>query len=493
MVSKVDWLASMREAAWLFDSGQTLQGWNQQAATVDLVPTNLLFPGLPLHDLLDVIARSAPVATGISDMWVHDRVAQSSAEGSWADEVALSDGRVVGVSFFPVADDASLLLVHGAALARVDATGNRQTGHAFVSSANVQDMARATPRARKRSDSSFETIGRLASGLGHEINNLLAVITGNLEIAQLHPDPNRVAAALDNALTSAWRGASLTRTILGVGRSNASGLEPADLGECVGELVHFLERVLPESIVLDLALSEADIYVQLDRGWLASALLTMVLGARDRMPDGGVLHIGVLRGQGEAGIRVSGTAERPDQESALPRAPGAPGAYEVHRFARECGGRVTVDAGRNGELTTTVWLPISSVVEFSTAPGDPSERVRGLRVLLVEDDAAVRGMLISTLEEFGMDVRDVRDAPAALACFHDSEVDLVITDLGLPGIDGLELSQRLRGQVDDLPLVYYTGHIDPAPDALIQGVPLLKKPFRGDELRDGVLQALGAA
>ncbi|TNJ39743.1 ATP-binding protein, partial [Phaeobacter sp. B1627] len=374
----------------------------------------------------------------------------------------------------------------------------------------------------------LESIGQLTGGVAHDFNNLLAVIMGNLELlAEDLDDPEqqrRVAAGLE----ATRRGAKLTRSMLAFARRARLDPEPLDLNTVVRHAQTWMHRALPATVDLETSLLAGLWQVRLDAASLESAVLNLLLNARDAMNGHGKLTIET------ANVRIDEAyVDRRDQElrpgryvmlaisdtgcgippAALHRifepfyttkGPGEGsgiGLSMVEGFVKQSGGTVQVYTEQNQGTTFKLYFPATNAKESHSAeatPGRVSMEANGLRILLAEDETAVREVLVSTLTSAGFDVTAAASGDEALSIYSARpQFDALITDIVMPGtLQGTDLAQALRKLDPDLPMIFMSGY---ASEATVHGNGLrpedirLMKPVPRNELLTALAQALRRA
>jgi CheY-like chemotaxis protein len=373
-------------------------------------------------------------------------------------------------------------------------------------------------------------VGQLTSGVAHDFNNLLTVILGNLEFALETAQEEGMSAEdrapLERAVEASNRGAALTRRLLAFSRKRAidpTTVRLADVLEGVSEL---LGRTLPASISMDVTVA-ADLWnVRADGGLVQDALLNLCLNARDAMPDGGHLMVEAENVQlGESFVsdsRLSAgdhvvvrvhdtgdgmspevvdrifepffTTKKADKGSGL-------GLSMVWGFLEQSAGSVKV-ASTEGEGTTIqIFLPRHADAEPVESPPpaeDALSTARGERILVVEDEEAIRRMLVSLLSQLGYVVESAGSAVAAVALMEGRgyTMDLLLTDVDLPGgMSGVELATTVRRTQPDVPVIFTSGFVDRHADMIgsMSLVEVLPKPFHRADVVRSVSHLLKAA
>lgn len=375
---------------------------------------------------------------------------------------------------------------------------------------------------RLRQAQRLDAIGRLSIGVAHDFNNHLTVILGfSAQVMADLDESDPRWRALEQVQRAGERAAGLARQLLAF--SSRQALEPRVLylNTLVQDLERMLWRLLGEDIDLTTKLEPALGRVMADPGRIEQVILNLVVNARDAMPRGGCVELETanveVEGAGRPGPHVcisvtdTGTGMSPETLARLfepfftTKAPGRGtglGLSMVHGIVRECGGHVTVESEVGRGTTFRVFLP-----RVAAAPRPAVERARGAspggseRILLVEDDDAVRALARETLTRAGYAVVEADSGPAALAIGrqHEGEdwLDLLLTDVVLPRPSGRDLAEALRGARAEaqppLKVLFMSGYADDAVAA--RGVTdrtthYLEKPFTPDALLRQVRAAL---
>lgn len=377
-----------------------------------------------------------------------------------------------------------------------------------------------------RHSQQLEAIGSLIGGVAHEFNNLLQVIAGNVQMAQTRLAATAAGAeSLARAMAGVQRGADLARKLLAYGRRQPLQPEVVSLCAVLRDLANLLANTLGEGIEVRTLIRD-DLWPTLvDVATLENALLNLALNARDAMSGHGRLTIeagnAVLDDRDASNqddlqpgdyvlISVSDTGRGMDASvqarafepffSTKPRGQGSGmGLSVVFGFAKQSGGHVKLDSEPGHGTTVRVYLPRS--LEGPQARSRPSAPPASLnvghlaRVLVVEDDDAVRETVVSMLRELGHEVRAARDGADALAQMERGvAAELLFTDVVMPGpIHGTELAQRARALRPGLRVLFTSGYTDNAlqPDGWLDPeVQLLSKPYTLDALQRKLEQVL---
>jgi len=357
--------------------------------------------------------------------------------------------------------------------------------------------ARDDARARR-----LEALGRLAGGVAHDFNNLLTVILGRMELLRDHPD-REVAADAAVAGTAAERASELTAQLLAFGRRDEARPQVIDMAIVVEELRDLLIELLGSRIRLELALAPG-IRVQMDRGRLEQAVTNLCVNARDAIEGNGLVEVRVSEEEavhgGRAGrwavlrVRDDGSGIAPEVAEQIfepyftTKPPGQGlglGLATVHGVVEEAGGTLRLDS-RVGEGTTfRILLPLVDDPPLQThrVPGVETS-IAGVRVLLVDDDEAVRRTVALQLGLRGAEVRATGAPLEAIEMAADGHFDLLITDVLMPAMSGRELADKV-----DLPVLYISGHTGDALGFDAASV-VLRKPFTSEVLASQVLEIL---
>ncbi len=377
-----------------------------------------------------------------------------------------------------------------------------------------------------------ESIGHMTGGVAHDFNNLLAVVRGSLELLRDDLEEEGVEdddrlSLIATAIQAADRGAELTKSMLSFARRARLNPEVVDLNEVVKETEAWAGRTLPATIDLQVSLAPVLPKIWVDRGSTASAILNLIVNARDAMPRGGALKITTeqqqldaqtLKRQGEAidpgpyvVLTISDSGEgiseairerifEPFFSTKHPGKGSGLGLSMVQGFVKQSGGtiRVTSEPGQG-----TVFKLYFKPHEGQRALSGRESGLRGdtppaaLRILLAEDDEGVRAVLTATLGRLGHSVRAAETGDAALELFRkDPAFDLLITDIVMPGaLQGTDLAREIR-QIDTaLPVIFLSGY---ARDADAVGGDMdpteirLMKPVRRKVLAEAIERAMAA-
>jgi two-component system cell cycle sensor histidine kinase/response regulator CckA len=376
---------------------------------------------------------------------------------------------------------------------------------------------RAALEARLARAERLETVGQLAGGIAHDFNNLLAVIANYAGFLHATVEPgSRAAEDVEQILAASRAANELTRRLLLFSRRRAGNPEVIDLTAVIADTEQLLERALGEQVELRTTVEPELWSVRADRAQLEQVLMNLAINARDAMPDGGVLTIeasNVALGRGEAAgvegdavcLAVSDTGSGMPEEvldrafepffSTKSAAEGRGlGLATVYGIVRGADGHIELHS-RPGEGTEVlVHLPASRESAPAGAVGETSAAAdaAGECVLLVEDKEAVRVLTSRILADAGYEVRSAADGIAALEEYGD-DVDVLVSDIVMPGISGQELADQLRSRRPGLPVVFVSGYTEDhvVEDARRDGATaFVEKPFNAQELLRAVRAVL---
>jgi PAS domain S-box-containing protein len=397
------------------------------------------------------------------------------------------------------------------------------TGRFLHSLTVINDItARNRAEAALRQSQKLEALGGLTGGVAHDFNNLLMIILGSLQLLtrRLPPDDARAARLLDAATQGARRGAALTARLLAFARQQELSPGPLDPHTLFAALRPMLAQMLGHAIVIEEDLP-ADLWtLRADHNQLELALLNLAANARDAMPDGGRLRLAARNAHvatSDSGfiprrslppappgayvvLSIADTGTGMD-EAALARAadpffttkgPGKGtglGLSMVHGFAVQSGGALMLSSRPGRGTIVELWLPRTNEPVAETrspehaAKPTASAEAHRLRILLVDDDPLVVAGTTGMLEELGHDVTTVATSgDEALAVLRrDSDFDLLLTDLRMPGMSGVQLAVQVRTLYPALPILMASGY---AELDQLTGVtwPRLRKPYSLSDL-----------
>jgi len=364
----------------------------------------------------------------------------------------------------------------------------------------LEEMQKQLAESRK-----FDALGQLTGGVAHDFNNLLMIITGSLHTLKARATGDakqqRAIAAIE---TAAQRGAALTGQLLTFARRQNVNPQPINFAERMDAIREMLDTGSGSGVNITFNIGGNVWPVRVDTSELDTALLNLVINARDAMPAGGTVMIGAHNATFSTpphigdfvaiSVEDNGAGIPPDVLDKIfdpffttkPIGKGTGlGLSQVHGFAHQAGGTVKVESELGKGTTFTILLPRERIAPRRTPRTAALSGCLGT-VLLVEDNPDVASVSISLLEQLGYRVHRVENADAALRELELDGVDFVFSDLVMPGnIDGLGLAHRLREMRPDLPILLVTGYSNAAAD--VRGdFPILRKPYEIHELSEAI-------
>jgi two-component system, cell cycle sensor histidine kinase and response regulator CckA len=354
----------------------------------------------------------------------------------------------------------------------------------------------------------MEALGRLAGGIAHDFNNLLgAALLTTDRLSRKAPDDSPLAAGLGQIREAIDRGVSLTRQLLTFSRRDPEPPRPVDLNQAIARLQSFLGRVLPETFAIEVRTLASPARILIGPGQLDQLILNLVLNARDAMPDGGIIEIGTNNpGDGAVELTVadSGVGMHEVQRRRVmdpfftTKQVGSGtgvglGLAVVYGIVEQSQGSVELDSAPGAGTTARVRWPLAPAEAEAERPSvAPPVTGRGETILLVEDEATLLRLTSDILAAHNYQVLAASDSSEArrLVQRHPEGIDLLLSDVVMPGGDGRALATELRSQQPAMAVVFTSGYPDeysPSGDARF-----LPKPFSEDQLVRIVRQALDA-
>jgi len=368
-----------------------------------------------------------------------------------------------------------------------------------------------------RQSQKMEAVGRLAAGVAHDFNNLLTAVMlySGLLLNQLGPN-NRLRQHADEIRMVSERGAALVGQLLMFSRQAASEPRPIHLNEVIGGVLDLLRQMLGENVELITQLDPQVEAVNADPGQMEQVLLNLALNARDAMRGGGrlVISTGNLHREAQNGaealpagdyvsLALTDTGSGMDAETRArlfepffttkPAGEGTGlGLWTVHSLVHQAGGGIEVTSEPGQGTSMRILLPRSQAAELPAPARAPERRLD--TILLVEDEDAVRRSIQATLEQNGYQVLAARSGPEAVEISqkYEGKVELLITDLVLPGPSGQEVASTLRQQRPGMRVLYISGYADTERAGPIEARYFCRKPFSDATLQKKVQELLGA-
>ncbi|HXR11793.1 MAG TPA: PAS domain S-box protein, partial [Gaiellaceae bacterium] len=419
-----------------------------------------------------------------------------------------------------VRKDGRPVLTHLTAFALPDPAGTR---YAIGILEDVTE--RRVLEEQLRQSQRMEAVGQLAGGVAHDFNNLLTAIASYCDLASdaLAADADaRLSSSLDGIRGASDRAADLTRQLLAFSRQQVLEMTSLDLNAVVAEHAPMLRRLLGEDVSVRLSLDADVAVVTMDAGQLGQVLMNLAVNARDAMEAGGTLTIetenveldhaptmsGAVSGR-HVLLAVSDTGCGMDADTMsrifepffttkeAGRGTGL-GLSTVLGIVEQSGGRVSVYSEPGVGTTFKIYMPSTAgpVAAPARAPAPAAARPAGSeRVLLVEDNDAVRGPIVEVLRDLGYAV-DAADGPdEALRLADGAVIDLLVTDVVMPSMNGRQLAELLVAGRPDMKVLYISGYTDDAViagGAIAPGTAFLQKPFGADRFAEKIRELLDA-
>jgi signal transduction histidine kinase/DNA-binding response OmpR family regulator len=364
------------------------------------------------------------------------------------------------------------------------------------------NQARQRLEAQYHQAQKMEALGRLTGGVAHDFNNILTVILGNcgLLLEELEPG-HPLRSDIEQIYSAGQHAAGLTHQLLAFSRRQLLQPRMVNLNEIVSNLEKMLQRLIGEHIVLLTKLEEPLALVQADPGQIEQILLNLAVNARDAMPQGGQLTIKTANVELDEqfvmlAVSDSGAGMSPEVQARLfepfftTKAPGQGtglGLATCYGIAKQHGGSISVDSAVGQGTTIRIELPaLPGVYPTQAAPQAAVELPRGHEtVLLVEDQADVRQFAARVLRGLGYTVVEAANGTEAIERALERPIQLLLTDMVMPGLGGSELAMQLMGHDPDLKIIYMSGYTEDrvAQDGWAEvGVAFLRKPFSGADL-----------
>jgi PAS domain S-box-containing protein len=397
-----------------------------------------------------------------------------------------------------------------------------QSGHFYCVARDVTEQLRREDSLARAEDQlrqahKMEAVGQLTGGIAHDFNNMLTGVIASLGLIQRRIKSGRTDGLdefIEAGMNSASRAATLTHSLLAFARRQSLDVKSQDLNAVITGIQEILRRPLGEDIALDLQLDESLWFGLTDANQFESALLNLVLNSRDAMPEGGRVTIATANEQmslpalvhdGEispgdyvvVSVSDSGSGMAPDVIAKVfepffttkPIGEGTGlGLSMIHGFVKQSGGYVRIESKPGHGTTVKIYFRRAATEDkpIAAVRGRPLPRSRGETVLVVEDDSSVRFTITELLKELGYAYFEASDAATAIPFLQSRQrIDLLVSDVGLPNMNGRQLAEVGRQLRPELKVLLISGYSEKAAERggfLGPGMQMLGKPFTVDTL-----------
>jgi len=499
-----------------------------------LALTEQLRPALVVLDIYMPDMSGIEVCKIIKQRWPSTMVLQTSATYiTPSDRIRGLEGGADAYLIEPIEPEELIATVRALLRLHTAEEGTRQLNDSLerrigertrdLRDANVRLIQQIAQRERAEAalvqSQKMEAVGQLTGSIAHDFNNILASMMGWIHVVRHKSGDADIVAMLDKALNAGDRGKRLTMRLLSFSRSDTLATGSVDVRALLTGMREWLQQTVGNSIALDIFIADGDLVAVTDANQLELALLNLVINARDAMAAGGNVILEVSRrllqepddklAPGDyvvIAVRDSGAGMAPEVAARafdpffttkpVGRGTGL-GLPQVANLARLSSGAARIASDEGSGTTVTLWLAAgdpSSVMQVDQRTTPASLSGRGERVLVVDDEADIRGTISELLSYNGYLVDSVASGAEGLAAVRDGTPDLILLDLLLPGMSGIDVANQLRASHPRLPILFVSGHAEPdLLNAAVPGVRLLRKPFQSQELYAEVRRCLDAA
>ena len=373
-----------------------------------------------------------------------------------------------------------------------------------------------TARAHLMHAQKMEAIGQLTGGIAHDFNNMLAGIIGGLNLVKRRIEGGRYEEAIkfiEAAQTSANRAASLTSRLLAFGRRQSLDIKPVDVNAAISSMRILLDRTMGENVRIETKFDATELWASTDVSQLESAILNLAINARDAMVEG-LLTIETRQDETaeppmvSITVRDTGEGIPPDvlanvfepffTTKPLGQGTGL-GLSMVYGFVNQSGGDVRIESEVGKGTAVILRLPGSAREHSAEIAPSASIQADGLgkTVLVVEDDPQVRMLILEVLRDLNYSAIEASDPEQAIAALNKRhQIDLMVSDVGLPGMNGRQLAEIARTGRPHLKVLFMTGYAADAAvrrDFLEPGMEMLTKPFGLDALTEKIREMITGA
>ena len=411
--------------------------------------------------------------------------------------------------------DGSQVRVRVSAYLTVDDGNELDLVDAYIEDLTEQSALEQQIRAVQK----LEAVGRLAGGVAHDFNNILVVIKLSTEmmLEQITPD-SPLSRPLLQVSQAADRAASLTKQMLAFSRRQVMQTRVVNINSVVTDTLHMLRRIIGEDIQVETRLAQDLANCNLDPDQLVQVILNLAVNSRDAMPGGGTLHIETANAALDDAYCVSHPPVQPgrfvmlavtDTGSGIPKS-DLPRIFDpffttkemgkgtglglsiVYGIVKQCGGYIWVYSEVDCGTTFKLYFPVTEgTPTFVSQRFDATESHRGRTILVVEDDAAIRNNVCDCLQQLGYQTWAAEGAAEALRLCeaNPAGIDLVITDLVMPGMGGRDLANELERRFPNIRLLFTSGYTEDAVlrrDLMDAGRVFLEKPYSVAALSEAI-------
>jgi len=432
----------------------------------------------------------------------------------------VADGVIDGVHLFAtdITERKESLEALGQAAARLEQTVAERTA-----ALRAEMQARSESETALRQAQKMEAVGQLTGGIAHDFNNMLTSIIGALDIVSMRVNDELVAKVVGAATEAAGRAAALTQRLLAFSRRQSLDPTPVDVNALIQSMHMLLNQTLGERIDINVDLAEPLDMAKVDISQLESAILNLCINARDAMPDGGKLRIATTyaastpllrRGAkvnpggyivvevADSGVGMDPTVKDRVFEPFFTTKPVGQGTglglSMIYGFMQQSNGYIDLQSVPGSGTAISLYLPVAPAGAEIASPQKDKEAPKGAGqlVLVVEDDDQVRLLVSFLLEELGYAVITARDADAAVAHIASNRIDLLISDVGLPGMNGRQLAETFHEEHPSTPVLLMTGYAESAAvrsEFLGHNMSMIAKPFALEAFGKAVMDAFAGA